>query len=414
MIFIVRKTALSRESNQHPITRIWGPVSCSTGMENAKAKEVKNATVTKRSDGEDWNGAREERCGEANYSKRPCLSEQSKTISFNVLLLRTSHNTTTNRTFTTTKFPESVAALKLAIQEEFQVSVYDQKLSFGSTVMADGESLDFYRLKDGDQITLEYTTTVDVECAFHLMSLLRNALEFVKNEQCQLASGKISPEFSKMISDTLHVKDIDQCIRQLFPSEKLLANSDFILKNGGLDVITSLHSLLLKQTWDNICHLDLQYLEKHVLFLLGSLYIVFPHHLKYKVVNSLDNVIGSFLRVPISSKHIAVPQNLNLPDTTRSQQFIVLVEVLCGAIQSLTQQVMLQISYFKQWGIIYYHSPYNVTHHHHLITIKPTFRMSCIDNACIYMYSWPLDTSFTHFSCPPPPPPPPPRPYLNI
>eukprot|EP00731_Ephydatia_muelleri_P005318 Em0002g1494a len=310
-------------------------------MENAKAKEVKNAMVTNRSDGEGCNGAREERSGEVNYSKLPCLSEQSKTICFNVLLLCAPHNTTTSRTFTTTTFPESVAALKLAIQEEFQVPVYDQKLSFGSTVMADGESLDFYRLKDGDQITLEYTTTVDVECAFHLISLLRNALEFVKNEQSQLASGKISPEFSKTISDTLHVKDIDQCINQLmFSAEKLLANSDFMLKNGGLDVITSLHSLLLKQTWDNICHLDLQYLEKHVLFLLGSLYTVIPHHLKYKVVNSLDNVIGSFLRVPISSKHIAVPQNLNLPDTTRSQQFIVLAEVLYGAIQSLTQQVM--------------------------------------------------------------------------
>ena len=381
-------------------------------MGNAEAKEAKYATVTARSDGEGCKGAREERSGEADYSKLPCLSEQSKTISFNVLLLCAPHNTTTSRTFTTTKFPESVAALKLAIQEEFQVPVYDQKLSFGSTVMADGESLDFYRLKDGDQITLEYTTTVDVECAFHLMSLLRNALEFVKNEQCQLASGKISPEFSKMISDTLHVKDIDQCIKQLmFSVEKILANSDFILKNGGLDVITSLHSLLLKQTWNNICHLDLQYLEKHVLYLLSSLYTVIPHHLKYKVVNSLDNVIGSFLRVPISSKHIAVPQNLNLPDTTRSQQFIVLAEVLFHAVQSLTQQVMLQISYFKQWGIIYYHSPYNVTHHHHLITIKPTFRMTCIDNACIYMYSWPLDTSFTHFSCSPPPSP---RPYLNI
>ena len=186
---------------------------------------------------------------EQNYSKLPCLSEQSKTISFNVLLLCAPHNTTTNRTFTTTKFPESVATLKLAIQEEFQVPVYDQKLSFGSTVMADGESLDFYRLKDGDQITLEYTTTVDVECAFHLMSLLRNALEFVKNEQCQLASGKISPEFSKMISDTLHVKDIDQCIKQLmFSVEKLLANSDFILKNGGLDVIMHIASLVIAET----------------------------------------------------------------------------------------------------------------------------------------------------------------------
>ena len=207
--------------------------------------------------------------------------------------------------------------------------VYDQKLSFGCTVMADVESLDFYRLKDGDQITLKYTTTVDVQCAFHLMSLHRNALEFVKNEQCQLASGKISPVFSKMISDTIHVKDIDQCIKQLmFSDEKFRANSDFILRNGGLDVITLLHSLLLKQTWDNICHLDLQYLEKHVLYLLSSLYIVFPHHLKYEIVNSLDNVIGSFLRVPISSKHIAIPQNLNLPDTTRSQQFVV-EEVLC-------------------------------------------------------------------------------------
>ena len=28
MIFIVRETALSRESNQHPITLIWVPVSC--------------------------------------------------------------------------------------------------------------------------------------------------------------------------------------------------------------------------------------------------------------------------------------------------------------------------------------------------------------------------------------------------
>ncbi|KAL5505517.1 hypothetical protein EMCRGX_G006963 [Ephydatia muelleri] len=310
-------------------------------MENAEAKEVKYAMVTARSDEEGCKGARQERSGEADYSKLPCLSEQSKTISFNVLLLCAPQNSTTSRTFTTTKFPESVAALKLAIQEEFQVPVYDQKLSFGSTVMADGESLGFYRLKDGDQITLEYTTTVDVECAFHLMSLLRNALEFVNNEQCQLSSGRISPLFSKMISDTLHVKDIDQCIEQLmFSAEKLLANADFILKTGGLDVITSLHSLLLKQTWDNICHLDLQYLEKHVLSLVGSFYAVIPHHLKYKVVNSLDNVIGSFLRVPISSKHIAVPQNLNLPDTTRSQQFIVLTDVLFDAVQSLTQQVM--------------------------------------------------------------------------
>ena len=318
-------------------------------MENAEAKAVKNDTVIDKSDGEDCNEAREEKnrpghSGEDDDVKQTCQIE-NKTISFNVQLLCVSDNSTTatSRTFTARKFPESVAALKLAIQEEFQVPVYDQKLSFGCTVMADGESLDFYRLRDGDQITLEYTTTVDIECALRLMSLLRNALKFVKNDhvQMKLASGRIlSPVFSKMISDTLCVEDINLSIHELMSTtEKVLRNSKFLLNNGGLDVITSLHSLLLRQAWDQICHLDLQLLEKHVTYLLSALYAVIPHHLKYEVVNNLHNIFGSFLRVPISSSQITVIHNPNLLDTTRSQQFQVLMNVLFNALQSLTQQV---------------------------------------------------------------------------
>eukprot|EP00731_Ephydatia_muelleri_P005477 Em0002g1653a len=318
-------------------------------MGNAKAKEAMNYTVADRNDGEECNEARDDhgRSGEGDDSKlgRTCLSEQSKTISFNVLLLCTAQNSTTtksSRTFTARKVPESVAALKLAIQEELHVPVYDQKLSFGSTVMADVESLDFYRLKDGDQITLEYTTTVDVECALHLMSLLRNALEFVKNAQSQLASGRIiSPEFSKQISDTLHVEGIIQCYDQLgylgTADDKLaLANFTFILNNGGLDLITSLHSLLLKQTWDQICHLDLQHLERQVLFLVKALYSsVLPYHLRSKLINYLNNIFGSFLRVPILSEKIAIPHNPNLPASTRPQQLQILVDVLFAAVLCL-------------------------------------------------------------------------------
>ena len=284
-------------------------------MGNAKAKEAMNSTVADRNDGEECSEARDDhgRSGEGDDSKLG-LSKQSKTISFIVLLLCTAQNSTTTKsslTFTVRKVPESVAALKLAIQEELHVPVFDQKLSFGSTVMADGESLDFYRLKDGDQITLEYTTTVDVECAFRLMSLFRNALEFVKNAQSQLASGRIiSPQFSKQISDTLHVEDIWQCYDQLSTADEklVLANFTFILNNGGLDLITSLHSLLLKQAWDQICHLDLQHLEWEVLLLVKALYSsVLPYHLRSKLINYLSNIFGSFLRVPISSDKITIP-----------------------------------------------------------------------------------------------------------
>ena len=169
--------------------------------------------------------------------------------------------------------------------------------------MTDSKSLDFYRLKDGDQITVEYTTTVDVECAFRLMSLLRHALEFVKSAQSQLASSCMtSPVFKNNISTSLRRKDIQQCILTLFNgNERSLANAKFILNNRGLDVITSLHSLLLRQRWSQILHFDLIYFEEHMLFLLKTLYSVTPHHLRYKLVIYLNNILGSFLRVSLSS-----------------------------------------------------------------------------------------------------------------
>eukprot|EP00731_Ephydatia_muelleri_P005478 Em0002g1654a len=83
-----------------------------------------NSTVADRNNGEECNEVRDDQghSGEGDDNKLglPCLSEQSKTISFNVLLLCTAHNNTTtksSRMFTARKVPESVAALKLAIQE---------------------------------------------------------------------------------------------------------------------------------------------------------------------------------------------------------------------------------------------------------------------------------------------------------
>ena len=305
--------------------------------DDAGAMAAKNGT---KNDGEDCKEAREEhhrpgRSGEDDDNKQTCLSEQSKTISLNVLLLCASDDSrvATSRTFSARAITESVAILKLDIQREFHVPVYDQKLSFGCTVMTDSKSLDFYRLKDGDQITVEYTTTVDIECAFRLMSLLRHALEFVKNAQSQLASScRTSPMFSKMISTSLRRKDIQQCISTLFNgNERSLANAKFILNNRGLDVITSLHSLLLKQTWSKILHFDLIYFEEHVLFLLNTLYSVTPHHLRYKLIIYLNNILGSFLRVSLSS--LCFPFNSYIINVR--QQFKSLVAIVNAALKCL-------------------------------------------------------------------------------
>ena len=131
------------------------------------------------------------RSSDENDHKVPPLTERSTTCkpaTFNITLICTSANSSTvesARTLTVREFPESVAELKKAIQQEFHVPIYDQKLSFGCSLMEDTEKLDFYRIKDGDQFTVEYTATAEVESVFHLLLNLRDILNFLKGVQNQ-------------------------------------------------------------------------------------------------------------------------------------------------------------------------------------------------------------------------------------
>ena len=119
-------------------------------------------------------------------------STTSKPVTFNAILLCTppmansSSTVKSERSFTVSKIPESVAELKKAIQQEFHIPIYDQKLSFGCSVMEDSEKLDFYKIKDGDQLTIEYTATAEIESVLLFLSNLRDIRDFLNGIQNQL------------------------------------------------------------------------------------------------------------------------------------------------------------------------------------------------------------------------------------
>ena len=281
------------------------------------------------------------RSSDENDHKLSPRTERSTTARFNITLICTSANSSTvesARTLTVREFPESVAELKKAIQQEFHVPLYDQKLSFGCSLMEDSEKLDFYRIKDGDQFTVEYTATAEVESVLHLLLNLRDILNFLKGIQSQLRSNTISSDLSKNISDVLRVSELNRNIEHLFTRDDRMANAKFFLNNEGLHVTTELHSLLLKQTWNEICHIDLQQLETIVLCLLLMISAGIPSKQIHEVVSStsLNNVVRSFLRVSVPPTHfITLPNNPKLPATSRSEKLQVLVDVIHTALGCL-------------------------------------------------------------------------------
>ena len=268
------------------------------------------------------------KCAEAASHAHEDVEEDHPTneVTYNVLLRRTVHNNAveSTRTLTVNKFPENVAEFKKHIQHEFHIPIYDQKLSFGLSAMEDSSSLDFYRLKNGDQLILEYTGTARVDCVLSVISALRDAL-------FQLTFQNTSFE---QISEKLYVKKINRHVQQLTTGDDRMANTKFFVHNGGLHVIKELHSLLLKQPWDKICHIDLQYLERSILCLLSAVCKEIPQHQRLEV--SLKNVVGSFLRVPIISVPQMVPNNPQFSTiATSDEQLQVLADVIYKALECL-------------------------------------------------------------------------------
>ena len=125
-------------------------------------------------------------------------------------------------------------------------------------------------------------------------------------------------------------------MQHLFTRDDRIGNTKFFLNNEGLHVTTELHSLLLKQTWNEICHIDLQQLERIVLCLLLMISARIPPKQIHEVGISLNNVVRSFLRVSVRPTHfITLPKNSKLPATSRPEQSQVLLHVINTALECL-------------------------------------------------------------------------------
>ena len=215
------------------------------------------------------------------------------------------------------RFPETVKELKEALEEELQIPTYDQVVIFGSEQLDDKKKLHFYRIKDGDLITVKYTSTVDIKTFRLLLKDLKNATSFLRDVEDELSLEKSSPDFRQRLSLQLHVSDIAQRVKDLNADPrssphsfvKWLALGEFLIRSGGLSLIDELHSILVRIPLSTICHVDLLLLERSILHMLWSATIALSYLQQRDAFINFDNVIRSFCRVRVAEGPITPPAN---------------------------------------------------------------------------------------------------------
>ena len=270
----------------------------------------------------------EKRSGNTSPSKTDCRNVHISPVRFEVRLVNTTSNKLQEVILKMDYFPEMVRELKEALQEQFQIPIYDQVVIFGAEQLDDEKRLEYYRLKDGDLLTVKYTSTVDIKSFRLLLKDVKDATFFLRDVQSKLSLSTVDLDFRQHLSQMLHVSDIAQRVEDLYnkPSctrTDTMALSTFLIHSGELHLIDKLHSMLVKFPLSTLCHVDLLRLERTLLLILWHVVTAMAYHqLFYNAFISFDNVVCSFFRVRLTAAPISPPANPNVSSVAMNDHVI--------------------------------------------------------------------------------------------
>ena len=238
--------------------------------------------------------------------------EKKITYSLNVTLSCTENGSMGERELDLTWVPETIADLQVEVQNQFNIPVFDQKLTFGPTTLSSKESIQSYSLRSGDSITVEYTTEADVAVVLETITFLQKTLTFLESVEPQLHLFPISPELEASLQteiDSVQLDEFSNAYCSANSPKRQIANALLCIKAGGLNLLQRLHSAILRLPF-KVMPLQVQLLE---IGMCRMMWTLSPHTETEAVVLEelkLDNMVQSLCRVTlVPNATISPPRN---------------------------------------------------------------------------------------------------------
>eukprot|EP00731_Ephydatia_muelleri_P001954 Em0001g1954a len=232
--------------------------------------------------------------------------------SLNVTLSCTEDGSKRERELGLTWVPETIAELQDEVQDQFNIPVFDQKLTFGPTTLGSKESIQSYSLRSGDSITVEYTTEADVAVMLETVTFLQKTLTFLESVEPQLHLFPISPELQTLLQTEIDVTQLD-AFRNAYHSAKSpkrqIADALLYIKAGGLNLLQRLHSAILRIPL-KLMPLHVQLLEFGMCQMMWTLSSHTETEAAVLKELKLDNIVQSLFRVTLlPNATISPPRN---------------------------------------------------------------------------------------------------------
>lgn len=210
--------------------------------------------------------------------------------------------------------PLRVKDLKSCIEAKYSIPACCQGLVFESVAMEDKMLLEFYHVRDGDSIHVNYTSEGNVADILDVVDNMSRSYDFINSIQDALCSHVVTDDLDYQMNQNIKwdkVNDLPEVYFSPCSSDKSEANRNLFIQCGGLDMLQRLHGLLLQQPWSNM-PINMQYMEHSILrtyWNITASFTVRMYVLKYP--RALEHILRSFQRVKLQEDAMMkVPTNI--------------------------------------------------------------------------------------------------------
>ena len=193
--------------------------------------------------------------------------------------------------------PKTVRDVKMKIENNYNIPVCTQTLSFESQVLSDDTSLESVRVRSGDTFRISYYADGNCTEILKVIGWCKMLLAALRVENPSISEG-ISFELEKLLMTGKEEKLLNSLAYEyFFPwlDARKYVNKLHFTHNGGIEVIMSIYSLLFRHPWPN-CRLKLKYLERDILRVLWNLSETFALRRLITKHNGLQLCMKSLLR----------------------------------------------------------------------------------------------------------------------
>ena len=210
------------------------------------------------------------------------------------------------------KCPDTIIDLKQGVEVKFGIPVSCQNVYLDNIQLEDEHSLTFYRLRDGETLYVQYSSTADYEDVLDIVASLCSMITYIEGIQPTLSHGRASEVLQASLAGHIFAHKVESLAVQYFypcNTERANANRLLFVQHGGLDYMHKVHELLLLQPWQRT-PIEMQYLEHAILRVLWNITASFLIRTLVLQRPTLGAIIKSFLRVHVPKEGlIRAPPN---------------------------------------------------------------------------------------------------------